>query len=427
MANPRRLLLLRPLAARLGQTVDYFWRAGPLACTRDQQHSSTHATHSNETRRLATMASSRMQSWFPHTAHPLVISAPMDFVTNPKLATEVTKAGGLGFLQGGRDFASESPVLGRLEAQLAQARSLLGLPANDGDLPVGVGFVLYAASARHFGATAAPILRRHRPAAVWLFAPAPDAPGTVPGAIRALKGKGGEGAAAAWRPRVAVQVGSVAAALAAARHGADVVVAQAADAGGHQFVGGAGLVSLVPEVADALARSGFAGVAVWAAGGIVDGRGVAAALTLGAEGAVLGTRYMVATESDAQDYKKEAVLATSDGGVNTVKSPLHDHILGNKSWPDAYDGRAIVSASWRDHLAGLPVEENVARFEAAKETGDFSRMITWSIPQLTSDRRPPLKSGTGVGLVREALPAAEITRQVREGALEAIGRLKASI
>lgn len=88
-----------------------------------------------------------------------------------------------------------------------------------------------------------------------------------------------------------VQVGSVAAAREAAAHGADVVVAQGTDAGGHQWASGAGVVSLAPEVADAL-RDGFPGreVAVWAAGGIADGRGVAAAMALGAEGAVLGTR-----------------------------------------------------------------------------------------------------------------------------------------
>lgn len=242
--------------------------------------------------RLATMAGSRMKSWFPTTAYPLVVSAPMDFVTNPRLAAEVTKAGGFGFIQGGRDFSPDSPVLKKLEEQLTQAREHLGssldkaATAPGSPLPIGVAFVNYAESIKHFSNTVVPILQRHRPAAVWLFAPSPDAPETMPNVIKALRSKRSE-----WNPRIVVQVGSVAAARDAATHGADIIVAQGIDAGGHQWASGAGIVSLVPEIADML-RDEFPDreIPVWAAGGIVDGRGVAAALALGAEGAVLGTR-----------------------------------------------------------------------------------------------------------------------------------------
>ncbi|KAI1373030.1 FMN-dependent 2-nitropropane dioxygenase [Hypoxylon crocopeplum] len=370
-------------------------------------------------RRIATMASSRMKSWFPTTSYPLIVSAPMDFVTNPRLAAEVTKAGGLGFIQGGRDFSPESPVLKKLDDQLTQARELLRSdgtdPAKDGStpLPIGVAFVTYAASSRHFGETTVPILRRHKPAAVWLFAPSPATPDTLPNMLRELKSKL-EATNDPWNPKVVVQVGSVAAALDAVKRGADIIVAQGTDAGGHQWASGAGVVSLAPEIVDSIHKEfPERQIAVWAAGGIVDGRGVAAALALGAEAAVLGTRYMVATESDAQDFKKKAILSTSDGGANTVKSQLHDHIQGNMSWPDIYDGRAIITPSYRDQKAGVSFDENTKWFKAAKEGGDLSRMVTWS--------------GTGVGLVKEELPAAEITKQVREGALEAIMNLKSSL
>ena len=77
--------------------------------------------------------------------------------------------------------------------------------------------------------------------------------------------------------------------MAAARHVAgttkpDVLCIQGADAGGHGFERGAGIISLVPEVFDTLAREGFSHIPLVASGGIVDGRGVAAALTLGALG-----------------------------------------------------------------------------------------------------------------------------------------------
>ncbi|KAL7625961.1 hypothetical protein AAE478_002730 [Parahypoxylon ruwenzoriense] len=364
------------------------------------------------------MAGSRMKSWFPTTSYPLIVSAPMDFVTNHRLAAEVTKAGGLGFIQGGRDFSPGSSKLEFLEHQLAEASKLLPQQKTSADygvdnppLSIGVGFIMYPASAQHFAQTTVPILQRHRPVAVWLFAPAPDAPGTIHDAIRTLKTAGGS----SWKPKVVVQVGSVSAALDAVRHGADIIVAQGIDAGGHQWARGAGIVSLVPEIVDALRRDEFADreIAVWAAGGIAEGRGVAAALALGAEAAVLGTRYMVATESDAQDYKRKAIISTSDGGANTVKSQLHDHIQGNMSWPDIYDGRAVITPTYRDQVSGVPLDENTRRYNAAKEADDISRMVTWS--------------GTGVGLVKEELPAAEITKRVREGALKAITNLKASL
>ncbi|KAI1206608.1 FMN-dependent 2-nitropropane dioxygenase [Annulohypoxylon truncatum] len=360
-------------------------------------------------RRLATMASSRMRSWFPGTEYPLVINAPMDGIANSRLATEVTKAGGLGFIQGGRDFTPASAPLKRLEDQLTQARELLGIApaAKDKPLPIGVGFITFSASARqHFVDTVIPILRRHRPAAVWLFAPAPDAPETLPSLIAALK--------SAHVPKVVVQVGSVAAAREAAAHGADVIVAQGVDAGGHQWASGAGVVSLVPEVRDMLsAEFSDREIAVWGAGGIADGRGVAAVLALGAEAGVLGTRYMVATESDAQDYERKALLSATDGGRSTVKSQLHDHVRGNMGWPDLYDGRAIITPTYKDHAAGVSLDENAKKYEAAKKGGDLSRMVTWS--------------GTGVGLVREELPAAEITKRVRKDALKAIQGLNASL
>lgn len=61
-----------------------------------------------------------------------------------------------------------------------------------------------------------------------------------------------------------------------------------------------------------------------------------------------------------------------------ARSQLHDHVQGNHSWPDLYDGRAIVHPSYRDHLAGVPLADNAAQFQAAKESGDSSRMVTWS-------------------------------------------------
>jgi nitronate monooxygenase len=208
----------------------------------------------------------------------------------------------LGFITGGRDFSPESPALKKLDEDLTAARRLLTSASSsssspllqakeNGDkhlatLPIGVGFVTYDASLRAFAQTTTPILQNHRPAAVWLFAPSPLAATTTAEVISSLAAVGRE-----WGLRVVVQVGSVAAAREAARDGADVIVAQGVDAGGHQWASGAGIVSLVPEVVDML-RDEFPDreIAVWAAGGIADGRSVVASLALGAEAAVIGTK-----------------------------------------------------------------------------------------------------------------------------------------
>ncbi|KAI1799220.1 inosine monophosphate dehydrogenase [Daldinia bambusicola] len=355
------------------------------------------------------MAGSRMKSWFPTTASPLIINAPMKGVANIKVATEVTKAGGLGFIQFGRDFEPGSSTLKQLDDELSQAWKLLGLEASKDDgstLPIGVGILTYMPSARHFGETVVPILKRHRPAAIWLFAPSPETPETHSNIVKEIKSQGSP-----WNPKIVVQVGSVAAAREAATHGADIIIAQGVDAGGHQWAQGAGIISLAPEIID-LVRNEFPDreIAVWAAGGIADGRGAAAALTLGAEGVVLGTRYIVALESAAQDYKKKAIVATSDGGFNTVKSYFHDHVQGDSSWPKLYDGRAIVTPTYKDHASGVSLEESQKRLKAAQESGDVSKLVTWS--------------GTGVGLIKKEQPAAEITKEVREQALEAIAKVK---
>jgi nitronate monooxygenase len=199
-------------------------------------------------------------------------------VTNGTLAANVSKAGGLGMVAGGYDLQPGSAHLRALEADLEAARALLGLadltltPA-----PVGVGFVTCRpGAAALFREAALPILERYLPQAVWLFAPDPGAPGEPrahPEMVAALHDRG---------VKVFVQVGTVAAAREAVRDGADVIVAQGVDAGGHQFAAGAGVISLVPEVR-AMLDAEFAGrdIALVAAGGISDPSAVVAAIALG--------------------------------------------------------------------------------------------------------------------------------------------------
>ena len=64
--------------------------------------------------------------------------------------------------------------------------------------------------------------------------------------------------------------------------------------------------------------------------------------------------------------------------TNTCRTTFHDEILGTTVWPKFYDGRAVVGDSYKDHSAGLSMEDNLKKFQAAKEAGDDSRMVTWA-------------------------------------------------
>lgn len=171
----------------------------------------------------------------------------------------------------------DSPQLSKLDADLTEAKALLGGGPGGpgGPLRIGINFITGHGSIGLFAETALPIIARHRPAAVWLFAP--DEAAKPHGAvIRALKGLDGA------PPRVFVQVGNVAAAREALADGADVLVCQGTDAGGHQFRRGMGVVSFVPEVRRMLDEE-FVGreIGLLAAGGIVNEKGVAAMMVLG--------------------------------------------------------------------------------------------------------------------------------------------------
>ncbi|KAL0469938.1 FMN-dependent 2-nitropropane dioxygenase [Neurospora intermedia] len=370
--------------------------------------------HSSKKEESAQAALTKLNSWFPTTKNPVIISAPMYLIANGTFAAEVSKAGGIGFVAGGSDFRPGSSHLTALSTELASARSRLGLTDRPlTPLPgIGVGLILtHTISVPYVTDTVLPILIEHSPQAVWLFANDPDfesssepsAKGTAKQIIDALHASGFV---------VFFQVGTVKDARKAAADGADVIVAQGIDAGGHQLATGSGIVSLVPEVRDMLDRE-FKDreVVVVAAGGVADGRGVVGALGLGAEGVVLGTRFTVAVEASTPEFRRKVILETNDGGLNTVKSHFHDQINSNTIWHNVYDGRAVRNASYDDHAAGVPFEENHKKFKEAASSGDNSRAVTWS--------------GTAVGLIKDQKPAGDIVRELREEAKESIKKIQA--
>jgi nitronate monooxygenase len=194
----------------------------------------------------------------------------------------------------------------------------------------------------------------------------------------------------------------------------DVLVLQGADAGGHGGEKGAGIISLIPETLCALQRLGLDDVSIVAAGGIADGSSVAAALTLGADGAVMGTRFLAAEETKVHPAYQAAILETEDGGQTTVRAKVFDELAGPNIWPKDFDGRALIAQSYRDHIKGISIEEIRKSHAEAKQT-----------PHLGFDqenRRAAIWAGTGVGLVRKTAPASEILREVRQAAKTALER-----
>jgi nitronate monooxygenase len=158
--------------------------------------------------------------------------------------------------------------------------------------------------------------------------------------------------------------------------GASVIVAQGGEAGGHgaNALEGRSTFTLVPEIADYLAAHS-PNTLLLAAGGVADGRGLAAALMLGADGVLVGSRLWATTESLAAAGAKNQ--ATQTKGDGTARSKVFD-ILRRKNWPAPYDFRAIrndLHRALEADMIGLEANPEAARdnYDSGVKAGDFSR------------------------------------------------------
>ena len=204
---------------------------------------------------------------------------------------------------------------------------------------------------------------------------------------------------------VFVSVGSVDEAARAAAAGADVVVAQGWEAGGH-VRGTVTTLALVPRVVDAVDP-----VPVVAAGGIADGRGLAAVLSLGAAGAWIGTRFLAARECSIHDEYRQRLLEAAEG--DTYYTGLFDG-----GWPDA-PHRVLRNSTvdvWEEagrpgpgerpgeggdiaaRADGSPIKRYASATPHASMTGEIEALPNWA--------------GQGVGLVTRVQPAAEIVQEL---------------
>ena len=190
--------------------------------------------------------------------------------------------------------------------------------------------------------------------------------------------------------KVTYMVGCVEDAVRGAESGADVIIAQGYDGGGH--VHQIATLPLVPMVVDKVAP-----VPVLAAGGIADGRGLAAALALGAEGVLLGTRFLASEESPLHENFKQAIVDSD--GQDTVLTEIPD-IAQATVWPGGMS-RAKRNRFIR-RWAGRELE--LRRHQAEALTNLRQARIEGDIEEA------PLSMGQDAGLIEEVLPAGEIVR-----------------
>jgi nitronate monooxygenase len=340
-----------------------------------------------------------------------ILQSGMGGVAGPDLVAEVSRAGGLGILAGllvppeelraairrvraltDRPFGVNlwihrglqppadprsiaDPTLEAVQAMLNRFRERLGLAAS---------FARPGALPDFIDAQIAVILEERVPVFSTLAVPAAET-------VRRFRERG---------LRVVAMVTTVADARAAAAAGVDAVVAQGGEAGGHRAtsekpahpeLATVGTLALVPQVADAVA------VPVIAAGGLADGRGLVAALALGASGILLGTRFVATREATVPEFWKKAVVE-SDGEATTLT--------------DAFTGlpaRAIRNTFATEYAAAsTPVLPPLLQRAAAQDV--YTAAVAKQEPGYF-----PMWSGQSVGLVRDLPGAAEVVETlVRE-------------
>ena len=293
--------------------------------------------------------------------HPVLL-APMAGVSGGALAAAVTQAGGLGQIGGGY---GDADWLSREFAAAGNAR-------------LGVGFITWKlAQQPHL----LDMVLERQPVAVFLsFGDA----GSFAEPIRQSGSK------------LIMQVQTLDQARAAIDAGADAIVAQGTEAGGHG--GSRATLPLVPAVVDIAGE-----LPVIAAGGIADGRGMAAALMLGAAGVLCGTAFFASDEALSPEGAK--TVATAASGDHTLRSSVFDVARG-LDWPGAWNLRTLrnhFSDRWAGEVESLKADAAVQRdiYASAAAKGDFDTAA--------------VIVGEGVDLVMRREPAADIlTRMVAE-------------
>jgi len=300
--------------------------------------------------------------------HPIALGG-MGSVFSPQLVAAVSNAGGLGAL--GCHYVGPD--------QIREGAALIRDKTNK---PFGLNFLLFDLREDSFAAALA-----LRPPVIALAWPRPELD------LKPIIARVHDAGA-----KVTFMAGGAPEARRAAEAGADVIVAQGTEGGGH--VSWMASLPLIPMVVDAVAPR-----PVLAAGGIADGRGLVAALALGAEGVLLGTRFLASTEASLHAKFKQAIVESD--GHDTALSEIPDLAAGIV-WPGAMSrsrrNRFIERWAGREWLLRQDQAAAKAQVAEARKTGDINEA--------------PLSMGQDSGLIHDILPAAEIVARIAREANE---------
>ena len=307
--------------------------------------------------------------------YPL-IQAPMAGVSGGALAAAVSAAGGLGMLGAG----STTPA-GWIAAEAARARA---------GGRFGVGLMVWALARRPELLDA---VLAQRPFAVSLSF------GDAAPYVERVHAAG---------VLVLCQVQDAESAREAVAAGADALVAQGTEAGGHT-----GSVGTLPLLQRVLEIGAAAGLPVLAAGGLASGCGIAGVLAMGAAGVWIGTRFAATTEALGTDGAKQAIVQANE--TQTVYTHVFD-VVQELPWPEPFSGRALANAftrRWHGHEQELRANQTDVRaaFEAARVRGDLSETYVYA--------------GQAAGLIDGIEPAAMLVERLMAEAEETLARTTA--
>jgi NAD(P)H-dependent flavin oxidoreductase YrpB (nitropropane dioxygenase family) len=300
--------------------------------------------------------------------HPIALGG-MGSVYSPPLVAAVSNAGGLG-------------AMGCHHMNAEQVRVGTAAIREQTNKPFALNFLIFDINDEGFAAALA--LRPSVMAFAW---PRPDQH------VKTYIARAHDAGC-----KVTFMAGGVPEATRAAEGGADVIIAQGTEGGGH--VGWQATLALVPMVVDAVAP-----IAVLAAGGIADGRGLVAALALGADGVLLGTRFLASKESPLHPNFKRAILDSD--GHDTLLSEIPDLAAGIV-WPGAMSRSRrngfIERWAGREWALRQRQAEALAAIRQARRNGDIEEA--------------PLSMGQDAGLIHDIAPAAEIVSRIAREAEE---------
>jgi len=316
-----------------------------------------------------------------------IVLAPMSTGAGGELAAKVAQSGGFGFIPAGDASVDE------LKKEVQTFKDIVK-PSPSQQVPVGVGFLAWYLEAGHRDLLVAALDLKVK-AVFFAFS---DHMGHWIHFVR------GYDHATGRRTIIFIVVHSAEHATAAAGFGADVVVAQGIEAGGHGASYAPPLLVQLSVVQKAMPEDG---PLIVAAGGIMTGSHIAALLTAGAHGCLLGTRFVMAKESYYTPSQRE-VMVNAKSNEATERTLAFDVMVGALGWPAGINGRALKNLTTKEYDEGDNVDEIRAKYEQAAKEGDASRIATWA--------------GLGTPLLTKASePAKEIMRELVE---ECFDRLK---